>query len=416
MNETFDLELIAMAHGGKALGRHQNRTIFIPYTIPGEKVQARITQDKGRIAFAEGVKLLEASGDRVFPRCPHFGPNKCGRCHWQHIDYAAQLLIKQDVMNDQLGRIGDIKDSVIEAAVQPMIPSPQQWNYNYHMTMYVTQNGELGFPAENGGTTFLIEECHIIHPDLLTLFYQIDMDVSGLTRLRLQIGTDSASMLIMSVKDEQNVPELETDLPTSINLLLPDNEPVNLIGDSHSYYEISGRRFRVTAGSEFRSNVSQLPALAEIVTGMLNLKGDEAVLDLYGGVGFFSAFIADHAALVTLVESYPPAASDADLNLADFENVDVIEGSAEDVFAELDRDYQAVIVDPPSEGLSITMIDAFGAHKVSILIYVSGDPATLARDAKRLAAHGYQIDLIQPIDLSPQTYFIDSVCRFINKL
>ncbi|MBC8170334.1 MAG: TRAM domain-containing protein, partial [Anaerolineae bacterium] len=87
--ELFEVELTAMAHGGSALGRHEKRTVFIPYTIPGERVLARITKDRGRIAFAEGVKLVEASTDRVYPRCPHFGPGRCGRCHWQHIDYEA---------------------------------------------------------------------------------------------------------------------------------------------------------------------------------------------------------------------------------------------------------------------------------------------------------------------------------------
>jgi 23S rRNA (uracil1939-C5)-methyltransferase len=410
-DETFEIELTAMAHGGKALGRHNNKTIFIPYTIPGERVQARIRQDKGRIAFAEGTKLIEASGDRVFPRCPHFGPNKCGRCHWQHIDYAAQLLIKQDIMNDQLSRIGGFDDAMIERVVQPVIASPQEWYYNYHMTMLVSQNGELGFPAEDGGAPFLIEECHIIHPDLLDLFHQIDMDVSGLSKVRLQIDTDGNHMLIMSVRDEESIPELETDLPTSVNLILPDNEPVNLIGDSHSYYEVAGKRFRVTAGSEFRSNVSQLQNLAEIMVAMLDLKGGETVLDLYAGVGFFSAFIADRAGLVTLVESYPPAATDADVNLAQFENVDVIEGSVEDVLPELDQTYQAVILDPPSEGLSVEVVDLLARIKFPTLIYISGDPATLARDAKRLT--GYQLTMVQPIDLSPQTYFIDSICKFV---
>jgi 23S rRNA (uracil1939-C5)-methyltransferase len=414
MSETFEIELTTMAHGGRALGRHQNRTIFVSYAIPGERVIARITEDRGRIAFAEGVKLLEASADRVFPRCPHFGPNKCGRCHWQHIEYAAQLLLKQDVVNDQLARIGGFEDSLIEKAVQPMIPSPQAWYYNHHMTMLVSANGELGFPAEKGGAPFLIEECHIIHPDLLDLFYQIDMDVSSLSRLRLQIGTDGAHMLIMSVKDENAVPELEIDLPTSVNLLLPDNEPVNLIGESHLRYEIGGRTFRVTAGSDFRSNVSQIPNLIQVVTAMLDLKDGEAVLDLFAGVGVFSAFIAGQASLVTLVESYPPAATDADFNLEDFENVDVIEGSVEEVLPELTEAYHAVIVDPPSEGLSIEAIDALARLKIPVLIYVSGDPATLARDAKRLVAQGYRLDRVQPIDLSPQTYFIDSVCKFIT--
>jgi 23S rRNA (uracil1939-C5)-methyltransferase len=219
-------------------------------------------------------------------------------------------------------------------------------------------------------------------------------------------------MLIFSVEDEEDAPELSADLKTSVNLLLPDNEPVNLIGESHSRYTIGGRTFRVTAGSDFRAHVGQLETLASLVTDALGLTGGESVLDLYGGVGFFTAFIAPAAGLVTLVESFPPAATDADENLSDLDNVDIIEGTVEDVLPELDEDYSAAILDPPSEGLSVEMMDALGDIRIPRLVYVSGDPATLARDAKRLAKHGYTLGAVQPIDLNPQTYYIDAVATF----
>ncbi|MBL8157322.1 MAG: TRAM domain-containing protein, partial [Anaerolineae bacterium] len=107
---TFDLDLEAMAHGGSALGRFGQQTVFVPYTIPGERVHARVVAQKGRVLFAEGLTLLESSADRVYPACPHFGPGRCGRCHWQHIAYPAQLLLKQDVLADQLERIGGLTE------------------------------------------------------------------------------------------------------------------------------------------------------------------------------------------------------------------------------------------------------------------------------------------------------------------
>src|SRR3982750_3976053 len=85
-DQPFEIELTAMAHGGSALGRHEGRTIFVPYGIPGETITARITQDKGRFAYAEGVTLLDGSESRVMPRCPHFGPGRCGGCQWQAMD------------------------------------------------------------------------------------------------------------------------------------------------------------------------------------------------------------------------------------------------------------------------------------------------------------------------------------------
>jgi 23S rRNA (uracil1939-C5)-methyltransferase len=367
-----------------------------------------LTQDKGRIAFAEGVTLTDASADRVYPRCAYFGAHKCGRCQWQHIDYKAQLLLKQDVLADQLARIGGFDDADVRAT----IPAAAQWGYNYHMTLLPTADGGFGFPGADEGAVIVADECHILHPDLFDLYERIDLETGGLTRLKLQLGSDGEHMLIFSVEDEEDAPELSADLKTSVNLLLPDNEPVNLIGESHSRYVIGGRTFRVTAGSDFRAHVGQLETLASLVTDALGLTGGESVLDFYGGVGFFTAFIAPLAGLVTLVESFPPAATDAEENLSELDNVDIIEGTAEDVLPELGEDYSAAILDPPSEGLSVEMMDALGDSKIPQLIYVSGDPATLARDAKRLAKHGYTLGAVQPIDLNPQTYYIDAAATF----
>jgi 23S rRNA (uracil1939-C5)-methyltransferase len=406
--ETFELRLDNMAHGGSALGRFNGRTVFVPYTIPGETVLARVVEDKGRVAFAEGLTLLESSADRVFPVCPHFGPGKCGRCHWQHIDYAAQLLLKQDVLADQLQRIGGFRDPDI----RPIIASPQEWGYNYHMTLLGDNQGKLGFPGAGTKRPFPISECHILHPDLLALYQSLDLEgIAGIEKLKLQISTDGALMLILTMVNNE-APELVTELPTSINFLLDDTEPVNLIGLTASRYTISGREFRVTAGSFFRPNASQQENLVALVLDALNLRGDESVLDLYAGVGLFSAFIAPRAGLVTLVESYPPAADDADLNLADLENVDILEGSVEDVLDEPDEVYNAAVIDPPPDGISGEVVDHLSNLRIPRLVYISSDPATLARDGKRLAAQGYHLEYVQPIDLAPQTYYVDSVAVF----
>jgi len=140
----------------------------------------------------------------------------------------------------------------------------------------------------------------------------------------------------------------------------------------------------------------------------LDLPEDAAVLDLYAGVGVFSAYIAPHASIVTMVESFPPAATDAEENLP-MENVDIVEGTVEEVLAGIDGDYDAAVIDPPSEGLSVEAVDALAEFGVPRLVYVSSDPATLARDVKRLARQGYELGAVYPIDLNPQTYYVDAV-------
>ncbi len=410
--ELIEIELNAMAHGGSALGRNNGRTVFVPYAIPGERVRARVRHEKGRTVFAEGVTLLDASADRVTPRCPHFGPHQCGRCHWQHIDYPAQLLLKQDVLADQLERIGGFED----ADVRAVIASPEQWGYNARMTMGVAEDGKLGFTREGQRPSprniFPITECHILHPDLLALKDSLDLEtMMGLQELTFQMGSDGALMIVIRMADDE-APELLTDLPMSVNMLLDDNQPVSLIGETHSRYSVKGRTFRTTAGSFFRPNLSQMDTLVEIVLAALDLKTDQAVLDLYAGVGLFTAFLAQQARLVTMVESYPPATADAEENLADFDNVDVIEGAVEDVLEALEERYDATLLDPPGDGLSVETLDGLAALGIPRLVYVSSDPATLARDGKRLAAMGYRLTYVQPLDLAPQTYYIDSVARF----
>jgi 23S rRNA (uracil1939-C5)-methyltransferase len=407
-DDTFELTLDEMAHGGSAIGHHDRRAIFVPYAIPGERITARITDDRSRYAFAEGVAVLEPSPHRVTPRCPHFGPKRCGGCHFQHIDYAAQLDFKRDVVIDQFKRIGGLN----HPPVGPTIPSPDEWAYRHHATFHADESGSLCYVGTDNTTLIPIEECHIIRPELLALLDELNFeDIPELDRVRLQIGSPGDLMVILSTKDDE-APELEVNMPVSINFLLSDNEPVNLIGSSHVIYTVRGRHFRVTAGGFFQVNLPQAETLVDLVLQKLNLQGGETVLDLYAGVGLFTAFIAERASLVTSVESYPPAVTDADENLSDLDNIDLIEGSVEDVLTELDGPYDAAVIDPPRTGVEPRVLDLLDELAPRCIVYVSCEPATLARDAKRLAAKDYRLVDAQPVDMFPQTYHIECVAHF----
>jgi 23S rRNA (uracil1939-C5)-methyltransferase len=407
-DDTFELRLDEMAHGGSAIGRHAGRAIFVPYAIPGERIAARITDDRTRYAFAEGVTLLEPSPHRVEPLCAHFGPGRCGGCHFQHIDYAAQLDYKRAILIDQFKRIGGMAN----ATVHPAIPSPDEWGYRNHATFHVDGEGNLCYVGTDNHTLIPVEECHIIRPELLDLLNELNFeDMPELDRVRLQIGSDGDLMVILSSPDDQP-PELEVSIPVSINFVLSDNEPVNLIGSSNVAYSVHGRRFRVTAGGFFQVNLPQAEKLVDLVLERLNLQGSETVLDLYAGVGLFTAFIAERASLVTSIESYPPAVTDADENLADLDNIDLIEGSVEDVLAELEGPVDAVVVDPPRTGVEPAALDILDDLGARTIVYVSCEPATLARDAKRLIAKGFRLVDVQPVDMFPQTYHIECVAHF----
>jgi 23S rRNA (uracil1939-C5)-methyltransferase len=373
----FEVELIAMAYGGNALGRYGGRTVFVPYGIPGERITARLTQDKGRYIYAEIDQILEASPARVSPRCPHFGV--CGGCHWQHIDYPAQLIFKQQVVFDQMRRIGGFKDVV----VHPTIPSPDPWNYRTHVSFHVANDKRPGFVATDNQTVIPIDECHIIRTELYEMLVSVNGYDAG-ERVRLQIGTDANERLI--ARSDANA------------------------GIVH--YRLGNHVFQVTGGSFFQVNLKQAETLVDLVLNRLALTGTEQVLDLYAGVGLFTLFLAERAARVVAVESYPAAVRDAEINLADMSHVELIEGAVEQVLPRLKGRFNAAVIDPPRAGIERRALDALVKRSPRAIVYVSCDPATLARDAKGLNAGGYRLRDVQPVDMFPQTYHIEAVAIF----
>jgi 23S rRNA (uracil1939-C5)-methyltransferase len=400
-----DVVIEAMAGGGSGIGHIGRRTVFVPYTIPGERVQVRLTGERDGELTGEGITLLEASADRVYPACDGFLREGCVRCGWQHIAYAAQPLLKQDLLAEHLERVGRAHD----APVLPTIAAIQPWRYLQHATWSVDADGRLKLPGRGGGLV-RSRDCALIDERLLALLDQLDADAEaweGVSKVRLQQGSDGALMVQLTATADA-APELETDFDVSVNLILPDNEPVNLIGSSFSTFDVGGIALRATAGAAFRANVSMIPALVEAALRGLDLKRSDRTLDLYAGVGVFSAHMAPLVSHVTLVESYPPAVTDADENLAAFEHVDVIEGGVETVLPELDGPCHAAVVDAP-RGLTsavITQLERLGVQRLAL---ISDDAATGARDVRTLLARGWALHSAQAVDLMPQTPFVDSV-------
>ena len=393
-----------MAHGGDALGRDETgRVIFVPFTIPGEKASVEIVDDQERFAHARLLDLLEPSGERAEPRCPHFGV--CGACHWQHIEYEAQLKYKQEVVKDQLQRIGRLQD----VEVEPTLANPEPWSYGVDVSFSPTPDGEnLGFWSPILEQVMAIEECHIIRPLLLELFQDLDMAFPGLRRLTLRVGDDEALLVALEVEDLEP-PELVTDFPVSVALLLPDGTAANLVGDNHIVQAVKGRDFRVSAGSFFYASPPAAALLVDVVRGYAALTGAETVLDAYCGVGTLAAFLADDAAQVIGIEAAPDAVADAAANLEDSASAVLYEGSVEAVLPEIAVRPEVMIVDPPADGLSREVVEMLEVAELGRLIYVSSDPATLARDARQLHDGGYELVEVQPIDMLPQTFRVLTV-------
>lgn len=408
MEKRFKLHLTDMAHGGDALGRYEGKVIFVPYAIPGEEALVEIVEDKGSYARAQLIEILSPSPHRVAPPCPHFGPGKCGGCQWQHIAYQAQLEFKAAVVRDQLARIGHLPD----VSVKWTIPSASPWHYRNHVQFAVSDDGQLGFVATNGRRVETIEVCYLLHPFLEELFAALDLELPGLVRLSLRAGVNTGDQIMIFETHDDEPPVLESDLPVSCVLLLSDGTPVNLIGNNYITEVVAGRRFRISATSFFQVNTAAAEELVRVVSEYLAPTGDETLLDAYCGVGTFALSLADKVGYVIGIEEDAGAVAHARLNAAELADAEFIEGSVEAFLPQLDRRIDLAVLDPPRQGCKPEALTALIELAPRRIVYVSCDPATLARDARRLADGGYQLVEVQPVDMFPQTYHIESVALF----
>jgi 23S rRNA (uracil1939-C5)-methyltransferase len=418
-HDLITLELTGMAHGGSAIGRHEGRAIFVPYGIPGEHVRVRIVQDKGRFAIAEVVEVISASSDRVEPPCPYFGEGRCGGCQFQSIDYARQLALKEQIVRDQLGRLGGLPDVV----VYPTIASPKPYGYRSHATFHVSSSGQLGFIKTDHRTVMPIDDCLLLSPPLRTPFEDAQSQhFSPGSRIRFQSGSEGQPIhfAMGAVTDDITEPLLDKPLqrrtPQRNRSNIEQSTPKTSDKPSEGavYYKIKNLTFRCSAGSFFQVNLAQAEKLVDLVLERLSLHGDEQLLDLYSGVGLFTAFLAAHAAHVSAVELYTPAVEDAKVNLSDYAHVDFHVGKIESVLSNFKNNFDAAVVDPPRAGMDAPALDALINLEPRQIVYVSCDPATLARDAKRLTAAGYTLRDVQPVDMFPQTYHIECVAHFVR--
>jgi 23S rRNA (uracil1939-C5)-methyltransferase len=405
MEKRFELRLTDMAHGGDALGRYEGKVIFVPYAMPGEEALVEIVEDKGRYARAQLIEILSPSPYRVAPPCPHFGPGRCGGCQWQHIAYPAQLEFKAAVVSDQLAHIGRLAD----VPVKRTIPSASPWRYRNHVQFAVNDDGRLGFVATDGQRVETLEVCYLLHPLLEELFAALDLELPELRRLSLRAGVNTGHQMMIFETHDDEPPALESDLPVSCVLLLSDGTPVNLIGNNYLTEVVAGRRFRISATSFFQVNTAAAGELVRLVSQYLAPAGDGTLLDAYCGVGTFALSLADKVGHVIGIEEDAGAVADARLNAAELANVEFIEGSVEALLPQLDRPIDLAVLDPPRQGCKPEALMALIELAPRRIVYVSCDPATLARDARKLADGGYQLVEVQPVDMFPQTYHIESV-------
>ena len=402
----FDIQLEKLTYGGDAMGRLEDgRAIFVPFGLPGERVRVRLREEKRNFARGELVEILEASPLRVIPRCKHFGV--CGGCHYQHLPYEEQLKAKREILRDQLTRIGKIENPPI----REMVGSPSPWNYRNHVQFHLTADGKLGYVMAQAPEVFAITECHLPEGFLNAIWPQLEFEPgTNIERVSLRAGKDYDSMLILESNSPES-PELEIEASISVAHVFEENTIV-VAGNNHSFINVLGRDFRVSATSFFQVNTPMAEKMVDHLLANLPMTSTDTLLDVYCGAGLFSAFFASKCERVIGIESSPSACEDFAFNLDEFDNVELYEGMAEDVIPHLDVIPAIILVDPPRAGLEKHVVDEILKLSPNVIAYVSCDPSTLARDAARLMHGGYRLKSVTPFDLFPQTYHIESISIF----
>mgnify|MGYP002344489025 FL=1 len=403
-SETHEITIDRLAYGGDGFARlPDGRAVFVPLVIPGEKVTIRIVDDKQKYVRGELQHIIDPSPVRIEPPCPHFGV--CGGCHYQHIPYAEQIKYKKTILQEQLQRIAHL-DSIPDLDV---FQSDEPFNYRNVMQFHLTGSGKLGFKKRSSDEVFELTRCLLSQAAIQQLWQNMSLEPqSGIERIEIR-QNESGDVLVIMQGDEQGIiPEVELDFPVSLVHRVGD-EMIVLSGEDNIQISVLDHPFRVSAGSFFQINAGLAGKMVTRLLSTLKQKAPHRVLDLYAGVGLFSHFMAPLVDELVAVEGSSFACQDFAANLNEYEHISLYQGSVENILPDLDVQAELVVCDPPRAGLHPRVIDALAASAVTSLVYISCDPATLARDLRRLIEKGFAIENIALFDLFPQTYHMEAV-------
>lgn len=416
---------------GSGLGHlPDGRVVFVPYTAPGDLAEAEVTEAREDFVRANLGRVLTPSPVRIDPPCRYYG--NCGGCQWQHLEYASQLQWKREILQELLARVGKLPGVPVSAPVTPAGP----WEYRARAQFKILARARLhiGFHQRETQRVVDIDRCPLLDsrlndvlrilrsmrdPALHTLFPRV-------REVWAAVGTGTGEVVVSLFARAQDraairllFHRIQAEVPTLQGVVLLDGDPrqhprfVDRHGHGAILEQVGDCRFRVDATAFFQVSGLAAGTLTRLVMEAAALTGSERVLDLYSGVGTFTVPLARLARQILGIEANAAAAADAVYNLRSngCPEARIVQAQVEQVLPTVAKEgpWDLVVLDPPRQGCSRRVLDAITGMKVPRVIYVSCDPSTLARDLGILVPSGYRCLALQPVDLFPQTFHLESV-------
>ena len=413
-------------YGGAFLARVDGKAVFVPLALPGEVVRVRMMEEKRGYSTAEVEEVVTAAPERIAPTCGYFGA--CGGCSYQHADYATQLKLKQAILRETLARGG------VEVPVELTVLAADSWGYRNRIRLAFDAAGNAGYRGRRSHTVVRVSECPIAAPLLIEAglaFAEIARNFAPALRaaeIALFCNADETALLASVFVGSptgarfgefgqalaERMPALigaELVMESRAEKRAETTQPRTIArwGAGSIHYRAAGFDYRVDHGAFFQVNRWLVDALVERVTR--GRKG-ELAWDLFAGVGLFARKLAEDFSRVVAVESAPGAIAALEENLRGTSGTAVkaetlaflrrnISGARPDV----------IVADPPRTGLGAEITALLARVAAPAIVYVSCDPATLARDLKALVSDGYAIESVALADLFPQTSHLESVVQ-----
>jgi 23S rRNA (uracil1939-C5)-methyltransferase len=408
----LDLAVERLTFGPDALAHRDGQVVFVPLAAPGDDVRARIAKRERGYLRAELLDVVRPGPDRIAPPCPAFG--RCGGCQWQHVSLPAQRRAKADVVAEQLARIGGLRD----VDVRPILAAPDGFAHRARVTL-VAEGRRLGYQRARSHVLEEVAGCPIARPEVERHFGGARRLAENLrtapTRVTIAEAPGGVALVVALAAapvppDVAATEALLAEHATIRGAVLVNGANRVIVGDPSVRVELEpGLAIEAPADVFAQVNPAANRLLVETVLRLGGFAAGTSVLDLYCGAGNFALPLARRGVRVHGVERDALAVDAARANAARLGlDARFTAASVADALAHGCDPVDGVVLDPPRAGAA-DAIDALVARAPRRIVYVSCDPATLARDLARLARHGHAVRMVQPVDVFPQTFHVETV-------